>query len=180
MASRKHGGAATGERGQPGRRSRAGTTVAATMLAIVGLLLSTATSVGRAAAPDSSAQPLDLTNAVVVGPASPTVQERAALQALVEEVEKRSIVRLPLLGTGAAASSGDRTTVSSALGRPLIVVGTAATLRSRGEIPGGLPNVASPGPEGYVIRVDAARKPAPAQTSSQVRAPPMQLQPSAR
>jgi hypothetical protein len=153
-----------GETGQKGGL-RASAAAWASALTIIGLLLTlTTTTAAGAGAPGSqtaqtaksieppqTAQTIDLTKAVIVGPASPNLQERTALQALVEEVEKRSIVRLPLLEAG-----------GSTAGRPLIVVGTAASLRGRGaEISGGLPSVTSPGPEGYVIRVDAARKPAP-------------------
>src|SRR5262249_53211256 len=87
-------------------------------------------SVGPAS---QSPQAIDLTNAVIVGPASPNLQERTALRALVEEVEKRSIVRLALLG-----GSEERARAGTTRGHPLIVVGTAANLRSRSrEIPGG-------------------------------------------
>ncbi|MEP7361638.1 MAG: glycoside hydrolase family 20 zincin-like fold domain-containing protein [Acidobacteriota bacterium] len=53
---------------------------------------------GQAAAKD-----LDLTNAVVVVPANASRQERKAIQVLVEEVEKRTQIRLP---EGAAPANG--------------------------------------------------------------------------
>src|SRR5689334_12888387 len=98
MASRNQGDAATGEIGQRRRRTRVGPSVAAAVLTIAGLFLTIqkgSAQAPRPAAPagtQTAAQTIDLTNAVVVGPASPTVHEGAALQALVEEVEKRSIV----------------------------------------------------------------------------------------
>ena len=86
---------------------------------------------------------LDLRQAVIVGPASPTLQEQTALRVLVEEVEKRTLIKLPL-----------STEVKGGIGsRPVIAVGTAASLKGRaGDIPGGLPAVAAPGPEGYVLQ----------------------------
>jgi hypothetical protein len=96
---------------------------------------------------------IDLSKALIIGPASPSVQEQTALRVLVEEVERRTIIRLPIRGasdsTNASGSTKDR---------PLIVVGTAANLRDRvADVPGGLPSTQPPGPEGFVIRVDATR-----------------------
>jgi hypothetical protein len=49
-----------------------------------------------------TAGPLDLTDAVIIGPASPTPQEATALRVLVEEVEKRTLVHLPVQASDAA------------------------------------------------------------------------------
>jgi hypothetical protein len=119
---------------------------------------------GRAATPvqtpaSTSAQ-TDLTNAVILGPSSPTTQEETALRVLVEEVEKRSIVHLPVFGDRRNAHAAATDTAAP---HPLIVVGTAANLRARTrDIPGGLPDATAPGAEGYVIRVEPARTRAPA------------------
>lgn len=92
----------------------------------------------QGAKPPQAAQPapqqatlLDLRQAVIVGPSSPNLQEQTALRVLVEEVEKRTLIKLPL-----------STEVKGGIGsRPVINVGTAASLK-----------VASPGPEGYVLQ----------------------------
>jgi hypothetical protein len=104
---------------------------------------------GAATAP--AAAGLNLADAVIIGPASPNLHQQTALQVLVEEVEKRTQIHLPLqAGSGADAAA-----------KPRIVVGTRDSLKARaGEIPGGLPSVNPPGAEGYVLRVDASRKPA--------------------
>ncbi len=81
----------------------------------------------------SAAAPLDLTDAVVLGPPAPTAQEQTALRVLVEEVEKRTTVRLSTQPAAAA----------TARSHPLIVIGKADTGDD------------VPGPEGYLIRVDA-------------------------
>jgi len=105
-------------------------------------------SASPAAAPATAAAGVDLTNAIIIGPASPGVQEQTALRVLVEEVEKRTLVRLPLDASRDAA-------------RPRIIVGTRDALRGRaGDISGGLPSGPAPGPEGYILHVDAARQPA--------------------
>lgn len=108
--------------------------------------LSIAALVVAVAVPAAAADLIDLRQAIIVGPASPSVQEQTALRVLVEEVEKRTLVRLPMRGD-----------VSGGIGsRPVIAVGTAAGLRGRaGDIPGGLPSAPPPGAEGYVLRTDA-------------------------
>ncbi|MPZ19974.1 MAG: hypothetical protein GEV06_18970 [Luteitalea sp.] len=90
-----------------------------------------------------------MTEAVIVGPATTNERQHTALRVLVEEVEKRTRIRLPLRAESNAAA------------RPRLVVGTRASLQGRArDIPGGLPSVAPPGAEGYVLRVDADRTPA--------------------
>ncbi len=75
---------------------------------------------------------IDLSDAVVVAPDTP------ATRVLVEEVEKRTTVRLPTQPAAAAPPAGSH---------PLIVLDTASA--------------GAPGPEGYTIRVDASQTPAP-------------------
>ncbi|MGH9163223.1 MAG: hypothetical protein ACRD2X_24945, partial [Vicinamibacteraceae bacterium] len=105
-----------------------------------------AAAAGRSTAPAAA---LDLTDAVIVGPAAPNERQQTALRVLVEEVEKRTRIRLPLRAEGDAAA------------RPRLVIGTPESLQSQArEIPGGVPSVAPPGAEGYVLRVEADRTPA--------------------
>ena len=100
------------------------------------------------AAPDL----LDLRDAVVVTSAELTKPESAAVHMLLDEVEKRSIVRWEV----AHAWPADAT--------PVIAIGTAATV---GELAGtrasalGLSGTSLPA-EGYRIRVLAGGRPAPA------------------
>src|SRR5262245_53792742 len=99
------------------------------LLLLAGLTVSSSNVQGQQAAP--AAALLDLRQAVIVGPASPNLQEQTALRVLVEEVEKRTLIKLPL-----------STEVKGGIGsRPVINVGTAANLK-----------VAAPGPEGYVLQ----------------------------
>ncbi len=83
---------------------------------------------------------LDLTRAVVVTPASLDGPENKAVQSLVEEVEKRTAVRLPV---GQSWPAG---------GAPAIAVGPLAKAQEfAGEFARGLDSADKPGAEGYVI-----------------------------
>ena len=84
---------------------------------------------------------LDLTQAVVVTPDSLDGPERKAVQSLVEEIEKRTAVRLPVEQAWPSADA------------PAIAVGPLAKAREfAGEFAVGLDSADKPGPEGYVIR----------------------------
>lgn len=84
---------------------------------------------------------LDLTKAVVVAPAPLDGPEKKAVQSLVEEIEKRTAVRLPV---ERAWPSG---------GAPVIAAGTLAKSREfAGEFANALDSAEKPGAEGYVIR----------------------------
>jgi hypothetical protein len=93
---------------------------------------------------------MDLTRATIVTPSTLTVPERTAVRVLVEEIEKRTTVRL------AVASQWPTETV------PVIGIGPLATASSWAAA--GLRNAASasaPGAEGYRIIVNAAARAAP-------------------
>ena len=131
------------------RKVTRGSRPVAWLMLLAGLTVSSSTPVKAGNNPTGRPALLDLRRAVIVGPASPTLQEQTALRVLVEEVEKRTLVKLPLSAE-----------VKGGIGsRPVIAVGTAANLKGRaGDIPGGLPSTAPPGPEGYVIHVEPARQ----------------------
>lgn len=87
---------------------------------------------------------IDLREAAVVTPASLSRQERKAVQMLVEEVEKRSHVRWPVLTTWPA-------------GKPAIGVATAAAIASLGT-PLAREMGAGGGPEGFRLRAWEAER----------------------
>ncbi len=107
------------------------------------LLLMYLSLAGSAAAPQPEPQlphMLDLRNAVVVVSTEATPRERKAVQVLVEEVQKRTLVRLPVETSWPGA------------GRPAIAVGRI------GALPPGVPAGATadldrPGSEGYQVAV---------------------------
>ena len=72
------------------RKVTRGSRPVAWLMMLAGLTISSSSVKGQ--------QPtrLDLRQAVIVGPASPTLQEQTALRVLVEEVEKRTLIKLPL------------------------------------------------------------------------------------
>ena len=86
---------------------------------------------------------LDLTQAVVVAPAPLDGPENKAVQSLVEEIEKRTAVRLPVEREWPSA------------GAPVIAAGHLARAREfAGEFASALDSAEKPGPEGYVIRTE--------------------------
>jgi len=101
-----------------------------------------------AAARDSSL--IDLTRATIVTPSALTVPERTAVRVLVEEIEKRTTVRLSVASQWPADSV------------PVIAVGqiaSAAVWAAAGLR--GAPAASTPGAEGYRITVSAAGRAAP-------------------
>ncbi len=93
---------------------------------------------------------IDLTRATIVTPPTLTVPERTAVRVLVEEIEKRTTIRLPV------SSQWPTNTV------PVIGIGPLATASRWAAA--GLSNAASasaPGAEGYRIIVNAAARAAP-------------------
>jgi hypothetical protein len=114
------------------------------------LVLSTVSSAQR---PDSqTADPslVDITRATVVTPARLTVQERTAVRVLVEEVQKRTNVRLPVATEWPADSV------------PVIAVGpigTASNWTAKGVR--NAPSSANPGQEGYHVRLNKTGRAAP-------------------
>ena len=105
----------------------------------------------RGTAPGGADSPLvDLTRATIVTPSTLTVPERTAVRVLVEEIERRTTVRLPV------ASQWPTDTV------PVIGIGPLAT--ASGWAAAGLRNAApaiAPGAEGYRIIVSTAGRAAP-------------------
>ncbi|MDA0204738.1 MAG: alpha-glucuronidase family glycosyl hydrolase [Acidobacteria bacterium] len=84
---------------------------------------------------------LDLSHAVVVTPSGLGEVEQKAIQSLVEEIEKRTAIRLPVQQS---APSG---------GQPTIAVGPIAKVRDyAGALAGEVTSAEQPGPEGYVLR----------------------------
>ena len=86
---------------------------------------------------------IDLTDAIVVAPESLSRREQKAVQLLVEEVEKRTEIRWPVVHRIEAGA------------RPAIVVGSDQALeKAGGELARGLPSEGQepPGPEGYRLR----------------------------
>lgn len=152
--ARTGGSEATPTRRPPRRAAQAATIGGAVTLALAlafggGHPAAQTPAPAAAQAATPAAAGLSLADAVIIGPATPNVQQKTALRVLVEEVEKRTHIRLPQDAKAAPA------------GAPRIIVGTRDALKGRaGDIPGGLPSATAPGPEGYVLRVDASRKPA--------------------
>ena len=102
----------------------------------------------QAAAPDPSL--VDITQATVVTPATLSLQERTAVRVLVEEVAKRTNVRLPVVTQWPAGPV------------PAIAVGPAATASSwAGAGLRGAPSAAAPGREGYRVTLNASGRGAP-------------------
>ena len=118
-------------------------------LALSAVLVFTPPAV-RAQRPGADSSLLDLTRATVVAPSTLTVPEKTAVRLVVEEIEKRTTVRLPV------ASQWPADTV------PVIGIGPLAT--ASGWAAAGLRNAApasAPGAEGYRILVSAAARTAP-------------------
>jgi hypothetical protein len=93
---------------------------------------------------------VDITGATVVTPANPSPQERTAVRVLVEEVAKRTNVRLLVASQWPAGSV------------PAIAVGPAATASSwAGAGLKGAPSAAAPGREGYRLALNASGREAP-------------------
>lgn len=124
----------------------------AALILLLGIT-STAPSVAqRQPSPGAANDPslIDISRATVVTPTKLSVQERTAVRVLIEEVEKRTNVRLPV----ATAWPADSVPVI-AVG-PLATSSTwaAAALRKAG-------TAAAPGREGYRVALDAAGRGAP-------------------
>ena len=92
---------------------------------------------------------IDLARATVVTPANPGVQERTAVRVLVEEIAKRTNIRLPVSSQWPAETSA------------VIAVGPIATSSTWAKA--GLPRTpgVSPGREGYRVAVNADGRQAP-------------------
>ncbi len=126
---------------------------AAVLLAVV--FATTAVAGQRVPAPSSSgdvdAALVDLARAAVVTPEKLSVPERTAVRVLIEEVEKRTTIRLPV----AARWPAD--------GVPVIAVGPLATAANWAApvMRGGASAHTSPGPEGYRIATETAGRAAP-------------------
>jgi hypothetical protein len=106
---------------------------------------------GPAAAPASGAPLVDLTRAVVVTPPAMSLQERTAVRVLVEEIAKRTNLRLPVSAQWPAGSV------------PVIAVGplaSAAAWAGAG-LRGAPPPERAPGSEGYRLAVNGAGRDAP-------------------
>jgi hypothetical protein len=106
-----------------------------------GLLLS-----GLWLTPVRAQTPLDLSRAVVFTPSGASTPERKAAQALVEEIESRTRIRLKTSTTWPAGTA------------PVIAVGRGSTLAKAGRVPTG-PAAASAPPEGFEVRVEAGTRP---------------------
>jgi hypothetical protein len=103
-----------------------------------------------ASAPRADSSLIDLTRATIVSPSTLAVPERTAVRVLVEEIERRTAVRLPV------ASQWPTDAV------PVIAIGPIAT--ASGWAAAGLRSAAptsAPGAEGYRITVSAAGRAAP-------------------
>ncbi len=108
--------------------------------------LSVAAGVRAAAAPEG----IDLRAAAVLTPANLSTQERTAVRMLVEEVRKRSLVRLPVVTAWPSEAT------------PVIAVGPLATARTwLGRAGPRAVNARPPGREGYRLRVDRASRRGP-------------------
>lgn len=122
-----------------------------TLLPLLFATLSLPAGPARAAAPQpavtqAAGELVDLSGATIVLPADATARERKAVQVLIEEVQKRTRIRLPQAASWPA-------------GQPVIAVGRVGrTSGPRGAAPGG----AAPGPEGYQLAVTRAGGPATA------------------
>jgi hypothetical protein len=91
---------------------------------------------------------IDLMDAVVVAPAALSRREHKAVQVLVEEIERRTEIRLPITETWPASAPAR------------IVVGPQEVMRSLNEMPQDLfAGGRSPGQEGYTLRVVSAQTP---------------------
>jgi hypothetical protein len=120
------------------------------------LCLAATLTIGRAAeqqkappgSPESSL--VDVAEAVIVTPPVLNVQERTAVRVLVEEIEKRTAVHLPVSTEWPAET------------QPVIAVGPLSTATTWAA-PGlkGVPSAAPPGKEGYRLAVSAAARRAP-------------------
>lgn len=96
----------------------------------------------RADAVNASTGEIDLSSALVVAPAALSKRERKAVQVLVEEIERRTAIRLPISETWPALPSAK------------IVVGSRDALHSLGALPQDIAAIApSAAPEGYTLRV---------------------------
>jgi len=137
---------------RPSRRLRH----AARLLPLVLLCLLFTTGPSAAQGPDASLPStgdpslVDLTRATIVTPSALSVQERTAVRVLVEEVEKRTGIRLPVAaqwpaGTVPAIAVGPLATASSWAGTGLRAAAAAA----------------APGREGYRVAVNTAGRAAP-------------------
>ena len=94
--------------------------------------------------------PIDLRRAVIVTPATTAKAERTAVRVLIEEVEKRSLVRLPVSSTWPDATI------------PVIAVGLQETARAWAKpVAASAAAPPAPGREGYRIHVDTTSRPAP-------------------
>lgn len=137
----------------PFRRPRHATCLLAAVLLCCLFTTGPATGQGPPAAPPSRAGDsglVDLTRATIVTPAALSVLERTAVRVLVEEVEKRTTLRLPV------ATEWPADTV------PVIAVGPLATASSwAGAGLRGAAAASAPGREGYRVAVNTAgRQPA--------------------
>ncbi len=106
----------------------------------------------QAAAPRPATEPswVDLTRAAIVVPGNLTIQERTAVRVLVEEIEKRTSVHLPVSAQWPAENI------------PAIAVGPLATsAKWAGAGLRGLSSAAAPGREGYRLVVNAGARKAP-------------------
>ncbi len=117
---------------------------------LVGVLFATGPAAEQGPPPSASSTDrgtsfVDLTNARIVTPAILSVPERTAVRVLVEEVEKRTAVRLPV----ETAWPPDRV--------PVIAVGQFRTAANwaAAALRGGLPGPA-PGAEGYRLSINTA------------------------
>lgn len=126
---------------------------AARLLSLVLLgLVSLFGQVPAASPPSAAADPsfVDLTRATIVSPPGLSVQERTAVRVLVEEVEKRTGIRLPVAAQWPAGAV------------PAIAVGPLATASNwAGAGLRAMPAAAVPGREGYRVAVNAAGREAP-------------------
>jgi hypothetical protein len=124
-------------------------------LSVLLLALSTAAPAARqkpAPAPPVTDNPslVDITRATIVTPAALGVQERTAVRVLVEEVAKRTNVRLPVSAQWPADTI------------PAIAVGPIATAARWAETGlRGAASAASPGREGYRVALNASGRGAP-------------------
>jgi hypothetical protein len=92
---------------------------------------------------------VDLSEAVVVAPATHSKREHKAIQVLIEEIERRTEIRLPVSETWPKSASAR------------IVVGSPNAIRSLGAMPKEIfPGGKLPGHEGYTLRVMNAQGPA--------------------
>lgn len=120
---------------------------------LLSLLLASLAPGARAAspqAPAAAAALLDLTHATIVTPGSLSLQQRTAVRVLVEEIEKRTAVRLPVASQWPAD------------GVAVVAVGPAGTAGAWAA-PGlrGTAAAQAPGREGYRIVANAAGRRAP-------------------